>query len=151
MDPASPPITERQEPNDWTPFSNHVEFEMADFIYKRCQMSGSNIAILMELWAAYSALRDPKDTSSSNLSPFINQREMYDKIDAIPIQGVPWQSLILSFDGLIPKNPPPWMTAEHMVWFQDPRLIFKKMLDNPDFKDSFDYALYRQYAWPTLL
>ena len=82
----------------------------------------------MELWAAYSALRDPKDTSSLNLSPFINQREMYDKIDAIPIRGVPWQSLILSFDGLIPENPPPWMTAEHTVWFRDPRLLFKKML-----------------------
>ena len=70
---------------------------------------------------------------------------MYNKIDAIPIGGVPWQSLILLFDGLIPKNSPPWMTAEHMVWFQDPCLLFKKMLDNPDFKDSFDYAPYRQY------
>ena len=70
---------------------------------------------------------------------------MYNKIDAILIGGVPWQSLILSFDGLIPENPPPWMTDEHMVWFQDPRLLFQKMLDNPDFKDSFDYAPYRQY------
>ena len=56
LDPASPPITERQEPNDWTPFSNRIEFETANFLYKRCQMSGSNITILMELWAAYSAL-----------------------------------------------------------------------------------------------
>ena len=83
LDPALPPITERWEPIDWTPFSNRIEFETADFLYKRCQMSGSNITILMKLWAAYSALRDPKDTSSSNLSPFINQRRtLHSPIDS---------------------------------------------------------------------
>lgn len=142
---SSPPTTEARDPTDWFPFHNRVEFETADFLYRRCQMSGSNISNLMELWGAYSALRDPQDTSPLNISPFSNHRDMYSTIDAIPIGDVPWQSATLSFDGHMPDNPPSWMTAGHTIWFRDPRLLFKKMLENPDFKDFFDYAPYREY------
>jgi hypothetical protein len=147
LDPVPPPITESRDSTDWTPFHNRVEFEMADFLYKKCQMSGSNINILMELWAAYSALRDLENPSSLNRSPFSDYRDMYSMIDAIPIGGVPWQSITLSFDGPIPEDhdPPSWMKTEHEVWFRDPRLLFKKMLENPDFRNSFDYAPHRQY------
>ena len=149
MDPISAPITDTRDPTDWTPFHNRIEFELAEFLYKRCQMSGSNIDTLMELWAAYSALRDSdsEDVSSFSLLPFSDHKDMYSKIDAIPIGGVPWQSISLSLasDGPIPENPPSWMTAEHTVWYRDPRLLFKKMLENRDFKTSFDYAPYRQY------
>ena len=145
LNPVSPPITETRDPTDWTPFRNRVEFEMAEFLYKRCQMSGSNIDTLMELWAAFSALRDPEDVSPLDRSPFSTHRDLYSTIDAIQIGGVPWQSITLSYDGPIPESPPSWMKAGQTVWFRDPRLLFKKMLENPDFQDSFDYAPYRQY------
>ena len=38
------------------------------------------------------------------------------------------------------QPPPTWMKAEHTVWFRDPCLLFKMMLENPDFQNSFDYA-----------
>lgn len=145
LDPSSPPSIKTDDPTDWTPFRNRIEFEMAEFLYKRCQMSGSNIDILMELWAAYSALRDPEDVSPLDLSPFSEHKGMYNTIDAIPLGGVPWQSITLSYDGPIPENPPSWMKAGHTIWFRSPRLLFKKMLENHDFQHSFDYAPYRQY------
>ena len=150
LDPASSPITETRDLNDWTPFHSRVGFETADFLYKRCQMSGSNIDILMELWAAYSALRDPSSQLEDmplnlNRSPFSEHKNMYSTIDAIPIGSVAWQSITLSFEGPIPEIPPSWMKAGHTVWFREPRLLFKKMLENPDFRDFFDYAPYRQY------
>ena len=37
------------------------------------------------------------------------------------------------------------MKAEHTVWFRDPRLLFKMMLENPDFQNSFNYAPFWQY------
>ena len=86
-----------------------------------------------------------EDTSSLNLSPFSEHGDMYRTIDAIPIGGVPWQSITLSFDGPIPENPPLWMTAGHTVWFRDPCLLFKRMLENLDFQHSFNYAPYWQY------
>lgn len=147
LDPVSPLIAETRDPTDWTLFLNCVEFEIAEFLYKRCQMSASNIDTLMGIWASYSALQALEDVSESslNLSPFSECRDMYRTIDAIPIGGVPWQSITLSYDGPIPENPPSWMKAGHTIWFRDPRLLFKKMLENPDFQDSFDYAPFRQY------
>ena len=56
-----------------------------------------------------------------------------------------WQSIALLFDGPIAEDPPAWMEGEHTVWFIEPRLLFKKMLENPNFRDFFDYAPYRQY------
>jgi hypothetical protein len=145
----SPPNPETRDPTDWTPFRNRVEFEMAEFLYKRCQMSGLNIDTLMELWAAYSATQNPQNISESspNLAPFSDHRDLYRTIDSIPIGGVPWQSINLSYDGPIPdpENPPSWMNSEYTIWFRDPRLLFKNMLDNRDFNGSFDYAAYRQY------
>ena len=53
-----------------------------------------------------------------------------------------WQSIALLFDGPIAEDPPAWMEGEHTVWFIEPRLLFKKMLENPNFRDFFDYAPY---------
>ena len=59
LDPFSSPIPETRDPRDWSPFRNRVEFETAEFLYKRCQMSGSNIDTLMELWAALMSSEHP--------------------------------------------------------------------------------------------
>ena len=89
-------------------------------------MSGLNIDILMELWVAYSALQDPEDASSLDLSPISQHGDMYSKIDAIQIGSVPWQSITLSYNGPLPEIPPSWMKAGHTIWFRDPQLLFKK-------------------------
>ena len=135
-----PPANEIKDSTDWTPFQNHVEFESAEFLFKRCKMSGSNVDGLMELWAASAALH------GIDVSPFSDHNEMYSKIDAISVGGVPWQSISLLYDGLQPaKKAPSWMTAEHTIWFRNPCLLFKNMLENPDFAESFDCALLHQY------
>ena len=108
-------------------------------------MSALKIDTLMELWAVYSGLQDPKNTSSSTPSPFYKHGDMYDTIDAISVGGMPWQSISLLYDSPIPENPPSWMEAEHTVWFRDPHLFFKNMLDNPKFQNSIDYAPLWQY------
>lgn len=35
--------------------------------------------------------------------------------------------------------------SEYTIWFCDSCLLFKIMLENPDFARSFDYTLYQQY------
>jgi hypothetical protein len=49
LDTAPPPLTSRQ-PNDWSPYHNWMEFEMAKFLYKKVQMSVGDIDKLMHLW-----------------------------------------------------------------------------------------------------
>ena len=37
------------------------------------------------------------------------------------------------------------MESEYTIWFRDPCLLFKNMLENPEFAEHFDYALHREY------
>lgn len=138
MNPKAPPITQIHRRDDWTPYRDRIAFELAVFLFQREQMSIGNIDILLRLWAASLAQYDGSP-------PFLNHQDLYNAIDATSIGGVPWQSANLSYDGPLPSEPPPWMQSGYTIWFRDPRLLFKSMLENPDFAKSFDYRPYRQY------
>ena len=78
--------------------------------------------------------------------PFLNHKDVYETIDAIPIGGVPWQSMTFTYDGPKPAvDVPKWMDTEYTIWFRDPHQLFLDMIKNPDFVNSFDYAPLRQY------
>jgi hypothetical protein len=49
---APQPYTEKAS-NDWGPFSDHCEFELADLLYTQIQMSGSNANKFLNIFAAY--------------------------------------------------------------------------------------------------
>jgi hypothetical protein len=140
---SAAPIAEMKDMTDWTPFNNRLEFETAEFLFKRAKMSAANIDILCTLWAA----------SLDELGvdpPFTGHCDLYSTIDAIPVGGVPWQSATFNYDGPRPElrdgvEIPKWMENEYEIWFRDPQLLFKNMLANRDFHGSFDYAPFRQY------
>jgi hypothetical protein len=115
--------------HDWTPYKNRVAFELADFLYRREQMSAGNIDILLQLWAASLACHNESP-------PFSDHQDLYNSIDSTPIGGVPWQSATLSYDGPRHEQQPLWMKSEYTIWFRDPKLLFKIMLENPDFDRS---------------
>jgi hypothetical protein len=141
LHPETPSIIPRQaaeQSDNWTPYKNRIAFELADFLYRREQMSAGNADILLELWAASLA-------SHTESPPFSDHQDLYNTIDATPIGGVPWQSATLSYDGPRHEQPPLWMESEYTIWFRDPRLLFKNLLENPDFAQSFDYTPYQQY------
>ena len=131
-------MTQMRQQDDWTPYKDRVAFELAELLFQREQMSIGNIDILLRLWAA--SLVQHEDSP-----PFLNHQDLYDTIDATSVGGVPWQSATLSYDGPLPAQPLPWMQSGYTIWFRDPRLLFKNMLQNTDFAKSFDYRPYRQY------
>lgn len=47
---SPPPCHANHAPNDWTPYWDCIEFETAEFLYCKTQMSASNINTLMDLW-----------------------------------------------------------------------------------------------------
>jgi hypothetical protein len=139
LDPEMLPVKQLDNCQcQWTPYKNRIAFELADFLYRREQMSAGNIDILLELLAAMLACHN--DTP-----PFSDHQDLYDTIDATSISGVPWKSATLSYDGPRPEQSPPWMESDYTIWFRDPLILFKNMLQNPDFDKSFDYTPYRQY------
>ena len=40
--------------NYWDPFHNRAQFEIADFLYRRNQMPGTQVDVLFDLWTASS-------------------------------------------------------------------------------------------------
>jgi hypothetical protein len=131
-------VAEATDDTDWTPYGSRIAFEVADFIYRRNQMSAGNFGMLCELWAA--TLLPHGDTP-----PFLNYDELCQTIDKTPVGGVAWESFKLSYSGSRPDDVPSWMENEHEIWYRDPRLLFKNMLANPEFQDFFDYAPLRQF------
>ena len=139
LDPESPPlVAEVKDVTDWTPYGSRVAFELADFIYRRNQMSAGDFNALCEL---LKATRLPHDSTP----PFSNYAELCRTIDETPVGGVAWESITLSYTGPRPDDAPSWMESTHELWYRDPRLTFKGMLENPEFQDFFNYAPLRRY------
>ncbi|KAG2151076.1 uncharacterized protein EDB93DRAFT_1240140 [Suillus bovinus] len=134
--PTPPPI---KSPDDWAPYRNRVEFETAEFLYTRNQMSAGDINILLDLWAATLLKYNDKP-------PFADHRDLYKTIDATPVGDVKWQSLKVQYTGEKPEtNVLPWMDQSHDVWYRDPHEVIQNMLGNPDYATEMDYRPYREY------
>jgi hypothetical protein len=101
-------------------------------------MSAGDIDYLCQLWAATLV-------KYGDSPPYVNHRDLYETIDATPIGSVPWQSVTFQYDGAQHDNTPTWMENEYTIWFRDPCLLFKNMLENPDFAEYFDYSPHQQY------
>jgi hypothetical protein len=124
--------------NDWTPYQNRTEFETARFIFCQAKMSTRNIDTLLDLWA--STLLKHDDTP-----PFANHADLFDTIDSTPLGDVPWQTFSLNFNGEVPDDAPSWMTSTYDIWFRDPHLVVRNMIDNPDYSNQFDSAPTRTF------
>ena len=71
---------------------------------------------------------------------------MLAKVDAIDVGDVPWESFSAKYSGTVPPaNPPDWMLKEYTVYFRDPLAVARNMISNPEFKNQFDYAPYREF------
>ncbi|EMD31614.1 hypothetical protein CERSUDRAFT_69258 [Gelatoporia subvermispora B] len=137
---ASPPPPSPCEMNDYSPFKDHIQFETADFLYTRNQMSAGHIDFLSLLWAASLA-------KHNDSPPFGGHRPLYQTIDMIPLGDVPWESVTLNYKDkeTLPDDVPSWQKANYDVWYRNSHLIVQIMLANPDFKDEFDYTPIREF------
>jgi hypothetical protein len=93
LDPESPPLAaEAKDANDWTPYGSRLAFELADFTYRRNQMSAGDFNALCKLWEATLLPHD-------DAPPFSNYRELCQTIDKTPVGGAAWESISLSYSG----------------------------------------------------
>ena len=108
---------------------------MAEFLYKKVEMSAGDIDELMDIWANSKAVDD-------EISPFSSHEHMYATIDEIKHGDVPWKSFTISYAGHLGPDSPSWQLQDYQVWYRDPDIVIKNMLDNPDFDGEFDYPPY---------
>ncbi len=86
----------------------------------------------METWALDMA-------KHGDLGPFKSYEEMYNAIDATRLGDAPWKCWSSTYDG---EKDSAWKSTNYEVWYRDPDVVLRNMLDNPDFDGQFDYTPY---------
>ena len=134
-----PPYDTDNGPDDWTPYENRAQFELADYIFTKNQTSAGGIDHLLNIWAATLVGTDREP-------PFLDHNDLYCTIDSTPLGDVKWESFTLSYSGEPPDGEVlPWMKTKHEVWFRDPRLLVHNLLANTDFAGEIDTTPYQEY------
>ncbi|KAF8224104.1 hypothetical protein L208DRAFT_1513386 [Tricholoma matsutake] len=122
------------------PYDNRLQFKVANFLFRRNQMSAGDINFILGLWEGSLAVHNDEP-------PFSNATDLYNTIDSTPLGDLAWESFSLQYNGTQPaSNIPSWMQAEYGIWFQDPQTLVQNLLSNPDFKSDFDYAPFQEYT-----
>lgn len=136
LPPNMPPLprTTAQD-DDWSPYANKTQFLLADFLYRKAQMSAGNVDELMEIWDGYMA-------PFESFSPYASAADLLGKVDATTVGDAPWNQLNVSFRGEAGPGSPSWMSDVYEVWYRDPLVVARNLLDNPDFASEFDYSPY---------
>ena len=136
---APPGCAETRVPGDWSPFNSRDEFELANLLFTRTEMSHGQVDELMQIWAARAA-RDGGTT------PFTDSKDLHHTIDAIEEGDAPWYSFKVGYNGDRPQDKvPSWMDDSHQVFYRDPRQVVRSFLSNRKFDGNFDYIPYREY------
>ncbi|TDL20259.1 hypothetical protein BD410DRAFT_815646 [Rickenella mellea] len=79
--PLSP--AEDRGTSEWEPYKSRLQFEVAEFTFKRAQMPQAQVDTLLELWAA-SLMEFGADP------PFANHSKLHETIDSTKLGDVPW-------------------------------------------------------------
>ena len=119
--PNSPPPVHpapQHSLDNWFPYESHIQFKLADFLYRHNQTSQGNTEILLNLINAMLA-------SHGDHAPFENHSDMHSTTDATTLGEAPWDHFMLSYssplpEGLSREEIPAWMIVEHEVWFHNP-------------------------------
>ncbi|KAK7008370.1 C2H2-type domain-containing protein [Favolaschia claudopus] len=133
-DGSPPPPRRPAAQDDWTPFEDEVQFKLADFLFRKVQMSSTNIDALLEMWALSMMKHD-------DLGPFRDYKEIYEAIDSTSVGDAPWKCMVTEpFD--TSADAPEWAKRRYEVWYRDPDVVVSNILDNPDMDGAFDTTPY---------
>ncbi len=135
LPPDTPPPTSPPVPNVWAPFDGEVQFRLADFLFRKVEMSQGDINALLDLWSL-DMHRHGDD------APFSNHQALYQAIDEIRMGSAPWKC----FETVVPedlgRDAPEWQRRSYQIWFRDPDVVISNILADRDFEKEFDPAPY---------
>ena len=83
--------------NNWSPFTSHATFELANLLYTAVPLSNNFINKLLNIWSATLV-------PHNNSTPILNHADLHVTINAIKLRHVPWKSYTIQYDGLRPEN-----------------------------------------------
>ena len=126
-------------PDDWTPYRNRVEFELADLLFRQLEIPAKKIDAVLDLWAA-------TVLQLGGQPPFTNHKDLYRVIDNTSVGDVKWKTFNVGFNGEQQDgDSAPWMSDSYEVWYRDPQEVVHNMLVSSEFSNEIDYVPYREY------
>ncbi|KIM59461.1 hypothetical protein SCLCIDRAFT_27289 [Scleroderma citrinum Foug A] len=138
-DDAPPPPHSPKLPDDWSPYHNQLEFELAEFLFTHAEMPVKKIDALLEIWAASMLELGGEPLFSSH-------SELYHIIDSTCVSNVKWENFTVRYNsGDQDNDAVPWMSDMYNVWYRDPRQVVHNILASPQFTNEMDYIPYREY------
>lgn len=146
--PPNTPPPPRPAPgnDDWTPFHTRQQFKIADLLFRKVEMSAANVDELFAILGLTAACNtddsQQSDEEGSTAAPFDSHKDMYDTVDASSLGDAPWNCLEVCYGDDVPDTAAPWKKKVYEVWYRDPDIVLRNLLDNPDFDGEFDYAPY---------
>ena len=142
-----PLLRAQKSPDDWSPYHNRLEFELADFLFTQVEMPAKKIDALLEIWAA--------SLLGLHGEPlFTNHAELYQVIDSTHVGKVQWENFMVWYtcngqdndqDGDMEDDASPWKFDTYDVWYRDPRQVIHNILASSGFTSEMDYVPYREY------
>ncbi|KAE9387156.1 hypothetical protein BT96DRAFT_960446 [Gymnopus androsaceus JB14] len=143
LPPGSSPVENEPADNPWAPFDGEAEFRLADQLFRKVEMSQSNIDELMNIWFLHQQqLAHAAGSDEAEGGPFDNHRDMYTTIDDIQAGSAPWRCFQTVVDETLPRNAPEWQKTSYQVWYRDPNTVIANILSNPEFSRDFDVSPY---------
>jgi hypothetical protein len=139
--PPLPSHAERE--SSWHPFSNQAQFELADFLFRKNEMSGAQIDELMQIWASLN--KDPG--SKFEFPPFASARDLYQKIDQID-NSKTWHSFSFTYAdaNLEDERLPTWQRATYQLVLRNAKSLVQEQLACPEFKNHMDYCPRQEFG-----
>ncbi|KAN0080179.1 hypothetical protein V8E55_009745 [Tylopilus felleus] len=128
--------------DDWGPFRDHCEFELADLLYTQIQMSASNVTKLLYIFTVYLQKHGERP-------PFTSCEELYSVIDDVEVGDISWECFGVKYSGDQPDPPAPWMDDVYDVWMRDPETAISQIIGNTDFENLMDFVPYWEYNTET--
>ncbi|KAF9522541.1 hypothetical protein CPB83DRAFT_917238, partial [Crepidotus variabilis] len=136
--PNGTPPPRGSKPHNFDPFKGRTDFELADFLFRKAEMSAANIDELMKIMAALGVIK-------GGGAPFASHTELYSSIDDLSFGDAPWNSFAVSYMGEVAPDAPGWKRTEYEVWFRDPLTVIRNFLENPDFNGEIDTTPLREF------
>ncbi|KAF7292184.1 hypothetical protein MIND_01245700 [Mycena indigotica] len=137
METGSPPPPKQfPPPDDFSPYNKLKQFRMADFMYRKVQMSAGEINELMDILA-----------SEDGDAPFADADELYATIDATERGHIQWQAFNVSYEGEDDCNSPnalTWKKKEYTVYFRSSR---PKRVYDANGERIYQDFMSGQWAW----
>jgi hypothetical protein len=146
---APPPTTtthpKRANPSSWFPFSSQAQFELADFLFRKNEMSKGQIDDLMQIWTFLNTKDSKPDLKES--PPFASAKDLYQKIDQID-DSKTWHSFSFTYADVDLEDVglPTWKRATYQVVLCNAKSLVQKQLACPEFKDYMDYCPRQEFG-----